>query len=67
MLRKKTGYTFANCKKALDMHNGDVVKAESWLKEQAQAMGWSKATKLEGRATKQGKGNEGIINLIDQI
>ncbi len=36
------------------MHNGDVVKAENWLKEQAQAMGWSKATKLEGRATKQG-------------
>lgn len=53
-LRKKTGYTFANCKKALELHNGDVAKAENWLKEQAQAMGWSKATKLEGRATKQG-------------
>lgn len=53
-LRKKTGYTFANCKKALELHNGDVSKAEQWLKEQAQAMGWSKATKLEGRATKQG-------------
>lgn len=25
-----------------------------WLKEQAQAMGWSKATKLEGRSTTQG-------------
>jgi len=23
-LRKKTGYTFANCKKALEKHNNDV-------------------------------------------
>ncbi|XP_050309827.1 elongation factor Ts, mitochondrial isoform X2 [Anthonomus grandis grandis] len=53
-LRKKTGYTFANCKKALEMHNNDVTKAEQWLKEQAQALGWSKATKLEGRTTAQG-------------
>uniref|UniRef100_A0A182QW97 Elongation factor Ts, mitochondrial n=1 Tax=Anopheles farauti TaxID=69004 RepID=A0A182QW97_9DIPT len=53
-LRKKTGYTFANCKKALELHNNDLTKAELWLKEQAQAMGWSKATKLEGRNTAQG-------------
>lgn len=25
-LRKKTGYTFANCKKALELHNNDLVK-----------------------------------------
>lgn len=25
-LRKKTGYTFANCKKALEMHNNDIQK-----------------------------------------
>ncbi|CRK89896.1 CLUMA_CG003628, isoform A [Clunio marinus] len=53
-LRKKTGYTFANCKKALELHENDLTKAEQWLKEQAQALGWSKATKLEGRATTQG-------------
>ncbi|XP_058814446.1 elongation factor Ts, mitochondrial isoform X1 [Topomyia yanbarensis] len=53
-LRKKTGYTFANCKKALELHNNDLLRAEQWLKEQAQAMGWSKATKLEGRNTTQG-------------
>lgn len=53
-LRKKTGYTFANCKKALEMHGNDLAKAEQWLQEQAQAMGWSKATKLEGRNTTQG-------------
>jgi elongation factor Ts len=53
-LRKKTGYTFANCKKALEMHNNDLAKAENWLREQAQAQGWAKATKLEGRNTSQG-------------
>ncbi|XP_022919011.2 elongation factor Ts, mitochondrial isoform X2 [Onthophagus taurus] len=53
-LRKKTGYTFSNCKKALEMHNNDINKAESWLKEQAQQLGWAKATKLEGRQTAQG-------------
>ncbi|XP_018329208.1 elongation factor Ts, mitochondrial [Agrilus planipennis] len=53
-LRKKTGYTFSNCKKALELNNNDLTKAESWLHEQAQALGWSKATKLEGRKTNQG-------------
>ncbi|XP_015126015.1 elongation factor Ts, mitochondrial [Diachasma alloeum] len=53
-LRKKTGYTFSNCKKALELHENDYAKAEAWLREQAQAMGWSKAQKLQGRSTKQG-------------
>ncbi|CAG4943854.1 unnamed protein product [Colias eurytheme] len=53
-LRKKTGYTIANCKKALEMHNNDSDKAEAWLNEQAQAMGWAKATKLAGRKALQG-------------
>ncbi|XP_063838457.1 elongation factor Ts, mitochondrial isoform X3 [Ostrinia nubilalis] len=53
-LRKKTGYTIANCKKALEMHNNDSDKAEAWLNEQAQAMGWAKATKLAGRTALQG-------------
>lgn len=26
VLRKKTGYTFANCKKALELHDNDVTK-----------------------------------------
>lgn len=25
-LRKKTGYTFANCKKALELHSNDLAK-----------------------------------------
>lgn len=53
-LRKKTGYTFANCKKALEKHNNDINLAEKWLNEQAQSLGWSKATKLAERATAQG-------------
>ncbi|XP_030761156.1 elongation factor Ts, mitochondrial [Sitophilus oryzae] len=66
-LRKKTGYTFANCKKALEMHHNDLNKAESWLKEQAQTLGWSKATKLGGRQTSQGligvyvDNNDGVL------
>ncbi|XP_077300749.1 elongation factor Ts, mitochondrial [Arctopsyche grandis] len=53
-LRKKTGYTFSNCKKALEMHGNDLAKAEDWLHEQAQSLGWSKASKLAGRKTTQG-------------
>ncbi|XP_057330397.1 elongation factor Ts, mitochondrial isoform X1 [Microplitis mediator] len=53
-LRKKTGYTFVNCKKALELHDNDLGKAELWLKQQAQALGWSKAEKLKGRSTSQG-------------
>jgi len=66
-LRKKTGYTFVNCKKALEVNNNDLNLAEKWLKEQAQALGWAKASKLEGRATLQGliglalKGNTGVM------
>ncbi|XP_030025077.1 elongation factor Ts, mitochondrial isoform X2 [Manduca sexta] len=69
-LRKKTGYTIANCKKALEMHNNDSDKAEAWLNEQAQAMGWAKATKLAGRTALQGlvavkfdKGHGALVEL----
>lgn len=88
-LRKKTGYTFANCKKALELHNNDVNEvrererkteitnilidsystwqAEKWLNQQAQSLGWSKATKLADRVTTQGlvgvlvNGNRGAM------
>ncbi|XP_066138032.1 elongation factor Ts, mitochondrial isoform X2 [Euwallacea fornicatus] len=66
-LRKKTGYTFTNCKKALELHNNNLEKAEEWLKQQAQVLGWSKATKLEGRQTTQGligasvEGSNGVL------
>lgn len=58
-LRKNTGYTFINCKKALEKFENDIAQAESWLHEQAQKEGWSKASKLEGR-----KAKEGLIGLF---
>ncbi|MPC16233.1 Elongation factor Ts, mitochondrial [Portunus trituberculatus] len=53
-LRRKTGFSISNCKKALELHDNDADKAESWLRAQAQAQGWEKATKLSGRSTTQG-------------
>ncbi|XP_010879842.1 elongation factor Ts, mitochondrial [Esox lucius] len=58
-LRKSTGYTFVNCKKALETFDNDIIQAETWLHEQAQKEGWSKASKLEGRRAK-----EGLIGLF---
>uniref|UniRef100_A0A3Q3XIE5 Elongation factor Ts, mitochondrial n=1 Tax=Mola mola TaxID=94237 RepID=A0A3Q3XIE5_MOLML len=58
-LRKSTGYTFINCKKALEKFDNDIAQAESWLHEQAQKEGWTKANKLEGR-----KAKEGLIGLF---
>lgn len=53
-LRKKTGFSLANCKKALLQFDNDIVAAEKWLVEEAQKQGWDKATKLAGRAANQG-------------
>ncbi|KAK7915470.1 hypothetical protein WMY93_011231 [Mugilogobius chulae] len=58
-LRKSTGYTFTNCKKALEKFDNDITQAETWLHEQAKKEGWSKAHKLEGR-----KAKEGLIGLF---
>jgi len=53
-LRKKTGYSLSICKKALSENDNDLVLAEKWLADQAQAQGWAKASKLQGRNTSQG-------------
>jgi len=53
-LRKQTGYSLSLCKKALNNCDQDLEKAKQWLEEQAQAQGWNKANKLEGRNTSQG-------------
>ncbi|XP_028654487.2 LOW QUALITY PROTEIN: elongation factor Ts, mitochondrial [Erpetoichthys calabaricus] len=58
-MRKATGYSFINCKKALEKFANDMAQAESWLHEQAQKEGWSKASKLKGRKT-----SEGLIGLL---
>ena len=54
ILRKKTGYSLSLCKKALAECDQDIDKAKKWLIDQAQAQGWDKANKLEGRNTTQG-------------
>lgn len=53
-LRKKTGYPFDSCKKALQLNDNSLEKSEAWLKEEAQRLGWAKANKLANRATAQG-------------
>lgn len=47
-LRKKTGYSFSNCRKALLQFGEDnLTEAEKWLKEVAQKEGWAKAEKYQ--------------------
>ena len=53
-LRKNTGYSLSICKKALAETDNNVAAAEQWLRDQAQAQGWAKAQKLQGRNTSQG-------------
>ncbi|KAG9491612.1 hypothetical protein GDO78_000236, partial [Eleutherodactylus coqui] len=60
-LRKKTGYSFINCKKALEKFNDDAEQAETWLHQQAQKEGWNKASKLQGRRTA-----EGLVGLLQE-
>jgi elongation factor Ts len=44
-LRRKTGYSFLNCRKALLEFGPDrLVDAENWLRELAKKEGWAKAT-----------------------
>lgn len=53
-LRKKTGFSIANCRKALQQFDNDLEAAEKWLVDEAQRQGWEKSTKLAGRDANQG-------------
>ncbi|VDN03037.1 unnamed protein product [Thelazia callipaeda] len=54
-LRKKTGYSYVNCRKAINEFGlNNLNEAVKWLKEMAAKEGWEKAAKLSGRPTKQG-------------
>lgn len=45
-LRKRTGYSYVNCRKALVQFGQDnMEEAEKWLKELAKKEGWTKAAK----------------------
>ncbi|VDM65282.1 unnamed protein product [Strongylus vulgaris] len=54
-LRKRTGYSYVNCRKALVQFGSEnLAEAEKWLRERAKSEGWAKAAKLSSRATTQG-------------
>ncbi|KRY00287.1 Elongation factor Ts, mitochondrial [Trichinella pseudospiralis] len=53
-LRKKTSFSFVNCRKALEKFHYDFELAEKWLYETAQKEGWQKAAKLASRKACQG-------------
>ncbi|KAI6190096.1 Elongation factor Ts, mitochondrial [Aphelenchoides bicaudatus] len=54
-LRKKTGYSFVNCRKALlQFGENNLDEAEKWLRETAKKEGWAKAQKLSNRQASQG-------------
>ncbi|OTF72770.1 hypothetical protein BLA29_014866, partial [Euroglyphus maynei] len=46
-LRKKTGYAFALCRKALEQNEQDLMKAEKWLRSEAAKQGWEKAERVK--------------------
>ena len=45
ILREQTSAGILDCKKALDMHNGDMEKAASWLREKGLASAIKKASR----------------------
>lgn len=40
-------YAFSLCRKALELHNEDIDKAESWLNAEAMKQGWQKADMIK--------------------
>uniref|UniRef100_A0A7E4W816 Elongation factor Ts, mitochondrial n=1 Tax=Panagrellus redivivus TaxID=6233 RepID=A0A7E4W816_PANRE len=54
-LRKRTGYSYTNIRKAVDKFGADDLEsAEKWLRKLAVQEGWAKAEKLGQRVTSQG-------------
>jgi elongation factor Ts len=55
ILRKRTGYSYTNIRKAVDQFGPEKIdEAEKWLKELAVKEGWAKAAKLGSRVASQG-------------
>uniref|UniRef100_A0A5S6R4U2 Elongation factor Ts, mitochondrial n=1 Tax=Trichuris muris TaxID=70415 RepID=A0A5S6R4U2_TRIMR len=53
-LRRKTNYSYLNCRRALEKFDYNFEQAEKWLTETALREGWQKAAKLAGRSASQG-------------
>jgi len=68
-LRAKTKAGVMDCRQALEESQGDIVKAEKWLREK----GLKTAAKKEGRQTKQGRievyshGEGKIVGLVELL
>lgn len=67
-LRRITGYSYVNCRKAVDKFGPDnIEEATAWLRELARKEGWAKAAKLSNKKTAEGllsistKGNVGAV------
>ncbi|XP_028929484.1 elongation factor Ts, mitochondrial [Ornithorhynchus anatinus] len=60
-LRRRTGFSFVNCKKALEACGGDDRQAEAWLQQRAREEGWVRATELRGRIAR-----EGLVGLLEE-
>uniref|UniRef100_A0A0N4ZTJ0 Elongation factor Ts, mitochondrial n=1 Tax=Parastrongyloides trichosuri TaxID=131310 RepID=A0A0N4ZTJ0_PARTI len=61
-LRKITGYSYVNCKKAVDKFGIDnLEEATSWLRELAKKEGWAKAAKLSHKQT-----TEGLFSVLSK-
>uniref|UniRef100_A0AC35UI36 Elongation factor Ts, mitochondrial n=1 Tax=Rhabditophanes sp. KR3021 TaxID=114890 RepID=A0AC35UI36_9BILA len=61
-LRKTTGYSYVNCKKAVDKFGPDnIEEASKWLRELAREQGWAKAAKLSSKQTA-----EGLIAILNR-
>ncbi|CAP39598.1 Protein CBR-TSFM-1 [Caenorhabditis briggsae] len=59
-LRKRTGYSYVNCRKALvKFGENDMENAVKWLKEAAAKEGWAKAAKLGTRVT-----SNGLVSVV---
>ncbi|KAJ6220307.1 hypothetical protein RDWZM_006119 [Blomia tropicalis] len=52
------------CRKALELHNQDLAKAEKWLRAEAIKQGWEKAERVKSRNT--GEGLVGIYTAPDR-
>lgn len=61
-LRKRTGYSYVNCRKALLQFGPERLEdAEKWLRELAAKEGWTKAANLSHRQVK-----NGLVSVITE-
>ncbi|CAG2173715.1 unnamed protein product, partial [Oppiella nova] len=53
-LRRRTGYAYSLCRKALELHGQDLTQAERWLRAEAAKQGWERAQRVAQRPVAEG-------------